>query len=286
VADTTPPSLKLPDPITSPAGGSPITFAVSATDLVDPSPSVACSPASGAWFGVGKTSVGCTATDKAGNTSKGSFAVTVTDSAPPSLKLSGVPSGVSKSSVTITATATDPGGVKSITSSVGSNTTTVGGSSASVSISAEGTTSVSFTATDLNGNTTAPVGATVKIDKTAPVVHVPAPIDMEVASTATGANVSYTASASDNLDASPSLSCDHASGSRFGLGTTRVTCTATDSAGNSAAQSFTVTISRLEPPPRPAPCGLLADDPTGDPTAGPTADLQAAAIPNCPLRPV
>ena len=55
-----------------------------------------------------------------------------------------------------------------------------------------------------------------------------------------GATVAYSASATDNLDPSPTLSCVPPSGSVFPIGTTTVNCTATDHAGNSATGSFTV----------------------------------------------
>jgi Tol biopolymer transport system component len=78
--DTAPPTLELPGPITvdatSPAGAN-VSFAVSAADAVDPNPTVACSRTSGTVFPIGITVVSCTATDHAGNTSTGSFAVTV-----------------------------------------------------------------------------------------------------------------------------------------------------------------------------------------------------------------
>jgi HYR domain len=57
-----------------------------------------------------------------------------------------------------------------------------------------------------------------------------------------GAEVRYTVSATDNVDPAPQLSCLPASGSAFPIGTTTVSCTATDDSGNSASGSFTVTV--------------------------------------------
>jgi HYR domain len=62
------------------------------------------------------------------------------------------------------------------------------------------------------------------------------------ATSAAGTAVSYVASATDNLDPDPSIGCGPASGSVFAIGTTTVTCTATDDAGNSASASFAVTV--------------------------------------------
>src|SRR5205809_7108392 len=57
--------------------GAIVTFKVTATDNVDPSPTVRCSPPSGSIFHIGITTVTCTATDRAGNVGSGSFLVTV-----------------------------------------------------------------------------------------------------------------------------------------------------------------------------------------------------------------
>jgi hypothetical protein len=63
------------------------------------------------------------------------------------------------------------------------------------------------------------------------------------ASSAGGATVTYTApTATDIVDGSVAASCDKASGSLFPLGSTTVTCTATDAAGNTGSKSFTVTV--------------------------------------------
>ncbi len=59
-----------------------------------------------------------------------------------------------------------------------------------------------------------------------------------------GAKVSYALTASDPTDGSLPVSCTPASGSRFPLGHTPVSCSATDKDGNTATASFTVTVSR------------------------------------------
>ena len=67
---------------TSPSGATVDYTTATVTDLVDPSPAVACTPASGSLFAVGTTTVTCTATDTAGNTSAPlSFSVTVLSAA-------------------------------------------------------------------------------------------------------------------------------------------------------------------------------------------------------------
>ncbi|GJM23165.1 MAG: hypothetical protein DHS20C15_30800 [Planctomycetota bacterium] len=85
VPDNTAPVLVgTPANITQPADAGSCASAVvtwtdpTATDNCDPSPTVVCSPASGSTFGVGTTTVTCTATDLHGNESTSTFDVTVT----------------------------------------------------------------------------------------------------------------------------------------------------------------------------------------------------------------
>lgn len=72
VVDTTPPALTVPASIavnaTSPAGAV-VTYAASASDLVDGSVAPVCSSASGTVFAIGDATVTCTATDSRGNAS-------------------------------------------------------------------------------------------------------------------------------------------------------------------------------------------------------------------------
>ncbi len=89
-SDGTPPQLSLPGSITveaaSPSGAE-VSFDAVAADSADPDPVVTCKPSSGSEFRLGTTRVVCTATDAAGNTSSGSFPVTVRDITPPLLTL-------------------------------------------------------------------------------------------------------------------------------------------------------------------------------------------------------
>ncbi|HEX3582784.1 MAG TPA: HYR domain-containing protein, partial [Thermoanaerobaculia bacterium] len=116
VVDTTPPTLTLPSDITaeatSPAGAA-VTFTATATDLVDGTVTVNCSPASGSTFALGTTPVHCTATDLHNNTASGSFNVKVQDTTPPEItSLTASPAQLwppdhKMANVTITGTATD-----------------------------------------------------------------------------------------------------------------------------------------------------------------------------------
>ena len=82
VVDTTAPALTLPADFTidvfDPKGLS-ANYLVTATDAVDPAPVVVCTPPSGTLPPPGKTTVECTATDAAGNSSAGSFVMTMLD---------------------------------------------------------------------------------------------------------------------------------------------------------------------------------------------------------------
>jgi hypothetical protein len=78
-------------------------------------------------------------------------------------------------------------------------------------------------------------------DATAPVLSLPADIAVD-ATSASGAAVSYTATATDDVDGAVAVSCDHASGSTFAVGTTAVACTATDAAGNAVSGTFNVVV--------------------------------------------
>ena len=84
VRDTTAPILTMPsNPIVTVNGtmGSVVNFTVSALDLVDGNVTATATPPSGGIFPTGTTTVNVSATDAAGNTAHGSFAVTVVNTA-------------------------------------------------------------------------------------------------------------------------------------------------------------------------------------------------------------
>jgi hypothetical protein len=89
-------------------------------------------------------------------------------------------------------------------------------------------------------------------DVTSPVLSLPEDITKE-AEGPNGATVSWSVpSATDDVDASVTVNCASASGLKSGdtfpLGTTTVTCSATDAAGNKASGSFAVTVQDATPP--------------------------------------
>jgi len=81
--------------------------------------------------------------------------------------------------------------------------------------------------------------------ETAPVVTVPADVTVD-ATGAGGTVVAFTASALDAVDGSLTPTCTPSSGSTFAIGLTKVACSATDKAGNSASASFKVSVGSLD----------------------------------------
>jgi hypothetical protein len=76
---------------------------------------------------------------------------------------------------------------------------------------------------------------------TPPVVTVPANITVE-ATGASGAKVTFTATATDTQDGARPVTCTPASGTIFPLGTKTVSCKATDAGGLTTTATFTVTV--------------------------------------------
>lgn len=84
-------------------------------------------------------------------------------------------------------------------------------------------------------------------EPTPPVLLLPANITAEATSSA-GAIVSYSATATDAKDANVVVTCAPASGSTFPLGSTQVSCSATNSRNKSATGSFTVSVADTSAP--------------------------------------
>ena len=112
-----------------------------------------------------------------------------------------------------------------------------------------GSTTVTCSATDPTSSKTSTVGFLVTVvDTTPPVVTVPGPITAQATSSA-GAVVTYSGvTAVDAVDGTVAATCNPASGSVFPFGTTVVTCSATDSHGNTGTASFTVKVQDTTPP--------------------------------------
>jgi len=282
VSDRTAPSVTVPSPITAEAAGSAgatVSFTATAVDAVSSGLAATCTPASGSTFAIGTTSVSCTATDANGNTGSASFTVTVLDTTAPVVT---VPSS-------ITAAAAGPAGVTVTFSALA--TDSVSGSLATACAPASGslfplgTTSVTCSATDAKGNTGSSVFTVTVRDMTAPAVSVPGSIVAEAAGPG-GANVAFSASATDAVSGGLSATCAPASGSLFPLGATTVSCSATDPAGNTGSNSFTVTVRDTTAPTLtlPAPITVAATSASGATvtfTATATDKVGGAITPVC-----
>ncbi len=101
----------------------------------------------------------------------------------------------------------------------------------------EDTAGRTFTCSVTSRGGTTKDSVTIKHDDVAPALNVPTVI-VKQADAADGATVTYDTSATDAIDPSPVVDCTPASGSRFALGTTTVTCTASDAAGHTTTKTF------------------------------------------------
>ena len=268
VHDTTPPAVTPPSDVTDSStnpGGKVVNYpAATASDTVDGALTPACAPASGTNFVIGTTTVTCSATDSHGNTGSAHFNVTVTFSDTTAPTFTSVPSDT-----TIPATSA-AGAVYSysVAATDNSGTANVSCDHASGSVFPPTTTTVTCTATDPSNNSTqASWHVTVTPgDFAAPVFSNVPPSKTVEASNAAGTIVNYTPpTANDAVDGPELVTCAPASGTTFPLGTTTVTCHATDAHSNTATASFSVTVADRTPPSLTVPSdrAINADTPEG-----------------------
>jgi hypothetical protein len=253
VQDTTPPDIhnmpaNMVKEATGPGGAVATWPDPTATDIVDITVPVSCTPVSGSTFPLdATTTVTCTATDAHFNTSHASFTVTVVDTTPP--VISGTPANM-------VLEATGPGGAVAtwptptaqdiVDGSVTVSCAPASGSTFPLDI----TTTVTCTATDVHNNSSH-TNFTVFVQDTTPPVISNMPANITVQATGpNGAIVSWTSpTALDIVDGAVPVFCVPPSGSLFPVGTTTVTCTATDAHHNSSARTFTVTVQGDTKPP-------------------------------------
>ncbi len=234
VTDATGPSITPPASITAEASALQTSVALGTATAVDIKdgdvPVTNDAPAGG--FPLGTTTVTWTAIDSDSNISTVTQLVTITDTTTPVMT---VPADMSVSatgpltSVDIgTATGTDIFTPVTMTNDAPAEGFPVG------------TTSVTWTATDTNGNSaTATQDITVN-DTVAPVISAPADITTEATALQTSVALG-TATAIDAVNGSVSITND-APVAGFPLGTTIVTWSATDSSGNTSTATQSVTI--------------------------------------------
>ncbi|MEQ1850418.1 MAG: HYR domain-containing protein, partial [Chthoniobacteraceae bacterium] len=144
-----------------------------------------------------------------------------------------------------------------------------------------GTTTVTATAVDAAGNSASRTFTVTVRDTTPPVISVPATSTVE-ATGADGATVNFTSSATDIVSGSVVTLNSPAAGSLFPIGTTIVTTTAVDAAGNPANRTFSVVVRDTTAPviavPNPGPLIHEAGVAFVDPGATAT-DAVAGVVP-------
>jgi len=208
---------------------------------------ITCTPPSGGTFILGTTTVNCRATNSCRQSATCSFTITVArDNVPPVIQcptnriiwLCGTAS---------TARVSFP--LPAATDNADTNVV-VSCSPPSNSAFQLGTSTVTCTATDDCTNRTAcTFTVTLARDTSPPVIQCPPSISV-TSCAASGAVVNYpTPTATDNADFNVAVTCAPASGSVFPLGTTTVTCTATDDCTNRTTCTFLVRVARDTTPP-------------------------------------
>jgi hypothetical protein len=198
---------------------------------------ITCSPVSGSFFPVGTTTVTCTSSAGPSCT----FTVTVNDTQPPNITC---PANITQG--------TDPNVCQAVVTYpapvVSDNCPGVGAPScipASGTTFQKGTTTVTCTVKDSSNNMSMCSFTVTVNDTQPPIITCPANIFVAAAAScpiATSTVVTYPPPVATDNCPGVTTSCSPASGATFPVGTTTVTCTATDTSGNTAQCSFTVTV--------------------------------------------
>jgi hypothetical protein len=145
------------------------------------------------------------------------------------------------------------------------------------------TTDVAITIYAAGGTGSSNLPVLVEPDLTPPVLTLPATIHVNSTSN-TGANVSFNVSAVDAVSGpSQFIICNATSGARFPIGTTTVSCSASDWTGNVANGGFDIVVTDVTPPSL-----TLPTSPTLDATspAGAVATFTATAADAVPVSPL
>ena len=260
--DTTPPELTVPqDTIVAAvdASGTPATdfaiasFLAGATALDGVDGPITPTNNAPATFPLGPTIVIFTAVDLAGNTAARTATLTVVDQTSPTLT---IPGNIVVAAVDASGTPAVDAAIASFLTSA-SATDNVDGAVAPVGDAPDtfplGATIVTFTATDIAGNSASAMATVTIEDQTPPVVTAPASLTVNpFDSTGTPAtdpeigSFLAEASAFDNVDGA--LTPINNAPTVFSFGETIVTFSATDSAGNTASAEATLTVADINAP--------------------------------------
>ena len=125
--------------------------------------------------------------------------------------------------------------------------------------SGDGTKTAAVKFRDAAGNVSAQATDTIVLDTTPPVLTLPANITAEATGPA-GAVVTFAATADDVVDGARAVACTPASGSTFALGAAQtVTCSSSDTLGNTSTGDFTVTVADTTRPVVSPPANATAE---------------------------
>jgi len=206
----------------------------------------------GAIFNEGITSITVTVTDTSGNDNNCSFTVNINDAEDPvilnlptDITLTSGLSTCSQTASWVEPTATDNCGVSSLSQTSSPTTGLTNGS-----IFPVGTTTITYTAIDDNGNSTVDSFLVTVNDTEDPQISCPANISQDSDPGICGAVVNYTPPVgTDNCPGSTTIqTAGLPSGSTFPVGTTTNTFEITDASNNVISCSFDVIISDIENP--------------------------------------
>jgi hypothetical protein len=189
-------------------------------------------------YGLGQQTASCSYTDNGGLKASSSKTYSIVDTTAPVIATHDNITGVEATgSDGATVNYTSPGTTDAVDGNGTANCSPASGSKFAL-----GTTTVTCSATDNAGNTATSTFKVTVADNTAPVIA----SHLEVNATATSANgalVTYTSpGTTDAVDGNGTANCSPASGTTFAVGSTTVTCTATDNAGNTATSTFKVNV--------------------------------------------
>ena len=260
------------------------------------SPGVGINDASGQTFNVGTTTVTYTVEDASGNSATCSFDVTVTDTEIPSITCGANVTvnndpGVCNAAVIVPAPATnDNCGVATVINDYN-------GTASANDTYPVGTTTITWTVTDVNGNVNTCTQDVTVNDNENPTISCPANVAQNIDAGTCGAvvNVIAPTSTGDNcgivtqtwdltgatVASSPGAGINDASGQTFNVGTTTVTYTVTDAAGNTATCSFDVVITDNENPTITCPGNVAQNVDPGNCSAVVNAIAPTATADNC-----
>jgi large repetitive protein len=218
---------------------------------------------SGSLFPLGTSVITYTVTDAAGNSTDCSFNIIVTDAELPVISCPGdIAADNDPGMCDAVVTFTDPVGTDNCPGAI----TTQTGGLPSGSAFPVGTTTNTFTVTDAAGNSASCSFDVVVSDIVRPDITCPGDIVVSNDPGVCGAAVAYPDPiATDNCPGvTYALTGGLPSGSTFPIGTTTVTYTATDLAGNTSVCSFDVTVNDTEPPTIVCPGDVTQGNDIGD----------------------